>query len=89
MDGSGSGIIVNYDELIENVDLLKEGFKIPWELEVSNKLMLYDLLDKEFDSIDTKNRIYEIWEVEKHSTLLDRVILKISDLYLYFFKKRI
>ena len=45
--------------------------------------------DKEFDSIDTKNRIYEIWEVEKHSTLLDRVILKISDLYLYFFKKRI
>ncbi|MBR2712731.1 MAG: energy-coupling factor ABC transporter ATP-binding protein [Bacilli bacterium] len=42
----------SYDELIENVDLLKEGFKIPWELEVSNKLMLYDLIDKEFDSID-------------------------------------
>ena len=42
----------SYDELIKSVDLLKEGLKIPWEIEVSNKLMLYDLIDKEFDTID-------------------------------------
>jgi len=42
----------NYSELLENVDLVKEGFKIPWEIEVSNKLMMYDLINNKFDNID-------------------------------------
>lgn len=42
----------SYNEFINNVDLKKEGFKSPWELEFSNKLMLYDLIDKNYDSID-------------------------------------
>ena len=35
----------NYEELI-NINLTKQGLKMPWEVEVSNKLMMYDLLDE-------------------------------------------
>lgn len=42
----------NYNELINNVDLYKEGLKLPWEVDFSNKLILYDLIDKSYDSID-------------------------------------
>lgn len=44
---------------------------------------------KEFDSIDVKTKIFELWNVKKYSSLIDRFVLKISDLYLYFFNHRI
>lgn len=49
-----SGIFFDgtYNDLIKNVDLNKEGLKYPWEVEVSNKLMLYGLVDKSYDDLD-------------------------------------
>ncbi len=41
-----------YNELINTVDLNKENLNYPWEIEVSNKLRLYDLIDKDLDNID-------------------------------------
>lgn len=41
-----------YNEFIKSVDLNKEGLKYPWEIDVSNKLMLYELIDREYDNID-------------------------------------
>lgn len=41
-----------FNELIENVDLNKEGLKYPWEVEISNKLMMYDLIDNTHLNID-------------------------------------
>ena len=43
----------NYKELINTVDLNKEDLSYPWEIEVSNKLNLYDLIDGDFDDMDT------------------------------------
>lgn len=42
----------SYKELINSVDLNKEGLCYPWEVEVSNKLRLYDMIDEDFDDID-------------------------------------
>ena len=41
-----------YKDLINSVDLYKEGFKVPFELDISDKLMLYNLIDKKKDNID-------------------------------------
>lgn len=41
----------NYDELIEKTDLKNIGLKLPWTLEVSNKLILYDLIKEPHDDI--------------------------------------
>ena len=35
----------NYNDFITNIDLNKEGFKEPWEVEVSNKLIMYGLVN--------------------------------------------
>lgn len=42
----------NYKSLINTVDLNKEGLSFPWEVEISNKLKLYDLIDDTYDDID-------------------------------------
>ncbi|MBO6194961.1 MAG: energy-coupling factor ABC transporter ATP-binding protein [Bacilli bacterium] len=42
----------SYKELINTVDLNKENLNYPWAVEVSNKLKLYDLMDKDLDDID-------------------------------------
>lgn len=42
-----------------------------------------------FDSSLIKKNIYDLWDVQKFSSFYDRVVLKVSDLYLYFFKCRI
>lgn len=42
----------NYDELIDNNDVIKNIVKLPFEIEVSDKLIMYDLLDKRYDNID-------------------------------------
>lgn len=42
----------NYNSLLESVDLKKEGLKLPWTLEVSNKLMLYDLIKEPHKDIE-------------------------------------
>lgn len=42
----------SYDDLFTNIDLTKEGFKLPFEMELSKKLMLYELIDKEYNNID-------------------------------------
>ena len=39
----------NYDELISNEDI---NIKLPWEIEVSDKLIMYELLDKRYDNMD-------------------------------------
>lgn len=39
----------NYDELITNEDI---NIKLPWEIEVSDKLIMYELLDKRYDNMD-------------------------------------
>jgi len=41
-----------YNDLINTVDLNKEGLKYLWEIEVSNKLMLYGLTDDVYSDID-------------------------------------
>lgn len=41
-----------YDNFIKEVDLNKEGLKYPWEVEISNKLMMYDLIDKDCFTIE-------------------------------------
>ena len=41
-----------YNDLLNNVDLPAEGLKLPWEYDFCNKLMLYDLIDKNYDNID-------------------------------------
>lgn len=41
----------NYQELINNVNLYEEGLKLPWEIDFSNKLNLYELIDKTYDNI--------------------------------------
>ena len=38
-----------YEELINNEEL---NIKLPWEIEVSEKLMMYELLDRKIDNID-------------------------------------
>ena len=35
----------NYNDFVTNIDLNKEGFKEPWEVEVSNKLIMYGLVN--------------------------------------------
>lgn len=45
--------------------------------------------NKQYDSIDIKKNVYRLWEVDKYSSVIDRVILKISDIYLKLFKCRI
>lgn len=42
----------NYKELLDQVDMNKIGFKNSWEIEISNKLMMYDLLEEEHETID-------------------------------------
>ena len=42
----------NYEMFIEDETNYKDYLKLPWEIEVSKKLIMYDLLDKTFDSID-------------------------------------
>lgn len=41
-----------YKDLIKNVDLNKEGLKYPWEIEVSDKLKLYGLVNELYDDLD-------------------------------------
>ena len=41
----------SYERLIKEIDLNKEGLKYPWEVEVSNKLIMYDLIDKDCSTI--------------------------------------
>ena len=41
----------DYSSFIK-LDLNKEGFKLPWALEVSNKLIMYGLIDKETENMD-------------------------------------
>lgn len=42
----------SYQELLDTVDLNKEGLRYPWEIEVSNKLILYDLINDRYDDLD-------------------------------------
>ena len=41
----------SYEELLED-NIIKNILKLPFEIEVSDKLMMYDLLDKRYESID-------------------------------------
>ena len=41
-----------YSELINDVNLSQIGFKKPWEVEISNKLIMYDLLHNIHDNLD-------------------------------------
>jgi len=41
-----------YSELINDVNLTQIGFKKPWEIEFSNKLIMYDLLHNIHDNLD-------------------------------------
>ena len=47
------------------------------------------IISKQFDSLDIRNSIFDLWEVNKYSSILDRMILKLSDTYLKWFKRRI
>ncbi len=49
---SGISFDGNYKELINTIDLNKESLNYPWEVEVTNKLKLYDLIDVDLDDID-------------------------------------
>ena len=42
----------NYRELLDKVDINKIGFKNTWEVEISNKLMMYDLMNDVYESVD-------------------------------------
>jgi energy-coupling factor transporter ATP-binding protein EcfA2 len=42
----------DYSELINDVNLNQIGFKKPWEIEFSNKLIMYDLLHNIHDNLD-------------------------------------
>lgn len=42
----------DYKSLIKNMNLSKEGLKNPFEIEVSNKLIMYDLIKNVYDDID-------------------------------------
>ena len=41
-----------YKKLLDKVDISKNGYKYSWENEISNKLIMYDLLDEVHDNID-------------------------------------
>lgn len=43
----------NYEALISNINLGREGFKYPFEIEVSNKLIMYDLIRNVHDNVDS------------------------------------
>lgn len=43
----------NYEALISNINLGREGFKYPFEIEVSNKLIMYDLIRNVHSDIDS------------------------------------
>jgi hypothetical protein len=42
----------DYSELINDFNLSQIGFKKPWEVEMSNKLIMYDLLHNIHDNLD-------------------------------------
>jgi hypothetical protein len=41
-----------YNELINDVNLSQIGFKKPWEVEISSKLIMYDLMHNIHDNLD-------------------------------------
>lgn len=43
----------DYKSLISNINLGREGFKYPFEIEVSNKLIMYDLIRSVYTDIDS------------------------------------
>lgn len=42
----------NYEELLDRINMNKIGFKNSWEEEISNKLIMYDLIHEVYDNID-------------------------------------
>ena len=43
----------NYNALVSNINLNKEGLKYPFEIEMSNKLIMYDLIRNVYDNVDS------------------------------------
>jgi ABC-type cobalamin/Fe3+-siderophores transport system ATPase subunit len=41
-----------YKELLNKKNITKIGYKNPWEIEISNKLIMYDLIEKIHDNVD-------------------------------------